>query len=389
MTIGQRYKVILKNQSGVNVAEFDSWFGLQMAQKVNVPGSYELVISGNDPRTTLFETDGQIEIWRRDIIGGLPWYLEFEGFHREEERETLDNGQRLFRSRGVSYEDLLARRIVAYFAGSNQSRKSGPAEQIMAEFVRENCGVGAVSPPRLANGVIPGLTVAPTFGTGPVWEGQRTWKNVLKVVEEIALFAEIDYSVRGTSPLGGPPSWEFKTFFNQLGADRTTTGLDPATGLNAAGNTPIIFSVGFGNMLTPKYIFSRIQEVNALFSLGEGEGSGRDIIEVSNPSAIASSPYNRRESSRNGSNQISLSELADFGIEWLEKLQAKETFTMQVQQNKATFYGRGSLDNIYWLGDRVTLRYDEIERNKRITASTISVDGKQVEQIKLDFTDVP
>ena len=43
------YKVVLKNQAGAVVAQFDSWFDLSYKKTVNGIGSYTLAIDGNDP----------------------------------------------------------------------------------------------------------------------------------------------------------------------------------------------------------------------------------------------------------------------------------------------------------------------------------------------------
>jgi hypothetical protein len=60
-----------------------------------------------------------------------------------------------------------------------------------------------------------------------------------------------------------------------------------------------------------------------------------------------------------------------------------ETFTFAPLQQPKQLYGLH-----YFLGDRVTMRYGNIERNKRIVSVKISVaEGKEI--ITMEFADIP
>src|SRR3990172_7332367 len=139
-SIAPKYQVRLRDQSGVLTAIFDDWVDMEFTKEVNNIGSYKFQINGEDARRSLFELDGQVEIWRQVAGCGLGWYKEFEGFHRLDSRSTDKEGNRIFVSDGVGLNDLLARSIIAYKAGTIRADKNAPAETVMKEYVDENCG---------------------------------------------------------------------------------------------------------------------------------------------------------------------------------------------------------------------------------------------------------
>ena len=73
-----RYKVHLKDQTGTLVAIFDDFTNLEINKRLNSISTYNFQFQGNDDRISLFEIDGQVEIWRSDPINDIAWYLEFE-----------------------------------------------------------------------------------------------------------------------------------------------------------------------------------------------------------------------------------------------------------------------------------------------------------------------
>jgi hypothetical protein len=84
-----------------------------------------------------------------------------------------------------------------------------------------------------------------------------------------------------------------------------------------------------------------------------------------------------------GSGQEFQYQLEALGDETLEEMKFMETFTFAPLQQPKQLYGLH-----YFLGDKVTMRYGDIERNKRIVSVKILVrDGK--ETITMDFADIP
>ena len=384
------YKVRLKDQEGILVAEFDqaAWTSLTFTHKVNAPGSCAIEINDEDARARLFELDGQVEVWRRNQTVGLDWYLEWEGFHRTSNRLTRENDNQRYLSFSTGYLSLARRRAIMYFSGDAGSNKSGLGETVIKEYVNENAGPGALlSTGRIqdaeSDGVTLGLSIEGDAGNGLAWSGGRSFRNLLTVIQNIADIANVAFDIIGT----GTKAFEFRVYDKQRGEDRTTIGLDTA-GLNSAGNTPVIFSLGFGNMAVPVLSENRSQEVTVSYVLGQGVAEERNIEEVKDDVAIADSPWNRIEDTINASNEATVSGNANLiavGDEELEKNKLKEKLSFSFMQIPSTFYGKD-----YTWGDVVTNRYEEKEFNQELdeVRVTVSENAENGEEITGVFEDV-
>ncbi len=378
------YKVRLKDQSGVLVAEFDDWRSLSFSHIVNSPGACRFEIDALDSRASLFELDGQIEVWRRNLDVGLDWYLEWEGFHRTQNDLVQQNDNESFISYALGYLTLINRRHIMYVAGSDFTDKSGAGETVIKEYVNENAGPAALSANGRLGGVdgdITGLTIEADAGNGTAWEGARAYKNLLTVVNEIAVKTGVDIEVVGV----GTVVYEFKVHDGQRGKDRSVVGLDPLTGLNGAGNAPVLFTLGFGNMALPLFSINRSTEVNAVYVLGQGEEANRSVILRQDLAAISDSPINRIEMIRNATQETTLAGLNSVGDEALIENQKLETLRFDVIQIEGTFYGKD-----YTWGDLITARYRDTEFNKKIVDVRVVVSNTQGgENIAIKFGDTP
>lgn len=375
-----RYEVRIYDQLGAVQAVLTEWRVLTYSNRVNDIGTYNLEMDGDSSSVDLFEIDGRVEIRRRDIDASptIDWNVDFAGLHRVETRRYNEEGLSLYNSAGASYEHLLTRRGIAFRKGSAGANKSGVGETVMKDYVRENVGVGATAPPRLFDGVTPSFTVEADLVAGSDWEGERSFRNLLETLRDISETTAIDFEVVST----GAVSYEFRARPFPLGDDRTTVGLDSTTGLNGAGNAPVVFSLDFGNMQRPDYTLNRMSEATAVIVLGQGIEGDREIIERTNL-AINVSPLNRFEAFQDGSQDEALAALQDIGDAALDKLQARETFNFQTVQIPGLLYGRD-----YFVGDTVTARFKDIERNKQILGVTISVQEGR-EDIDVILGDVP
>lgn len=381
-----RYQIWLKDQSGTRVAVFEDVRQLRYSHRVNSPGSLVFAIDGNDTRVALFETDGQVELYRRDQDNGIDWYLEWEGFYISQTDSTDANGRRTFTAYSTGYLDLCARTIVAYKASTAYADKTGTCSTIMREFADENIGPGATVGPtnpgvdgRLVDGVLPGVSIGADPVAGGTWSGARAYKNLLDVLQGMANQCGVDFDVVGT----GAATFVFNVYDGQRGTDRTVTGLVRATGLNAAGNAPVVFALLLGNMAIPSYSYARDGSTNHVYVLGQGSDDTRTVITRASGADVVASPWNRREISRNGSNESSAAALQSLGDAVLAANAPRESFSFQVLQVPGCLYGLH-----YTWGDRVTARYGDIERNLRIVGiqATISPDG---EDIQAEIAEVP
>ena len=377
-SIASKYYIKLRNQTGDQVALFDD-FLLEYGKEVNGVGYYSLTLNDDDERKSLFETDGWVEVVRTVPACGVDWYTDFYGLHRDIDRKVDSNGERFFISTGVDFNDLLTRGCVAFKAGTIRSDKNAAAETVMKEYVNENNGPLAIMGGvvgRLHGHVLPSFSIDADTGAGIVWTGSRAYENLLDVLQDISKLSDIDFAVEPN----GVAQFVFKTYVNQMGTDRTTVGLNPSSGKNTAGNAPVIFNLLYGNIQDSEYKFSRMSEANAVLVLGKGELSTRNVIVREDTFAEAASPWNSREISRPGTSQEYTYQLETMGDEILKEMAAKETFTFTAMQQPSSLYGKH-----YFLGDRVTLVFDDLERHARITGVKVVTSNDKGEEITLDF----
>lgn len=357
------YEIRVKDTSGARVALLTGTGrtvgGLQrfsFYKQLRLPGQFSVDLDGSDERIESFTLDAQVEFWRRDHLWvGSDWYNVMEGFHRWDDWRQDADGRDFYVSRGQHYNVMLLAEPTRYPAGSAYTDKSGPAETVAKEFVNENIGPAAISPPRDASGVMPGLSVEASAGTGATWSGARSNQNLHDVLVELADYAPADYMILGT----GPATFEFQWRANQWGNDRTQG--------NAAGNAPVVFSPRLRNVANVQYSHNRTDEINVVYVLGEGVGDERQVVTVTTGQEN-DSPWARRAVCRDA-RTVSYDDLADKGWETLNKMESQIETKADVMQTTATRFGRD------WdLGDLVTLEYRDFSVTQKIVAVQVVVD---------------
>ncbi len=375
-----QYQIRMKDTAGALIGVITEWDRMTYVKRVNGVNTMRLELDGDSALVSSIDLDVQFEVWRENPEGGIALYKDFEGFHRTSGQTTNLDGRNIYVSHVSGYDDLLARRVILYSPGSAQASKSAVGETVMKEFVDENAGPGATSGPRLlASGVTTGLSIQADGGAGTSWTGARSYRNLLEVLQEVSRDSAVDFSIEGI----GAALFEFQAKAAPFGDDRSTAGLDPATGLNGAGNAPAIFSLVFGNMALPEYGLARANEATAVIVLGQGQGADRLLVQRTDPTAIADSPWNRREIARQGNFEPTAAGLNSVGDATLEEFQKKETFNYDIIEGPAFLYGRE-----WFLGDLVTARYLDIERDKKIVEVQVRADQGR-EDINVVLSDVP
>jgi len=370
------YQARLKDTSGAPVATFagmgrerGGMVSLYYHKRLRTPGSFILRIDGNDKRTDLFGLDYQVEFWRRDRRGGLDWYLDFEGFHRSWELTQDDEGRNVFVSRGRGYNDLLAAEPIRYASGSDYACKVGPVETAAKAFVDENIGPGATSPPRDAVGVMPGLTIAADAGSGMWWGGCRSNKNLLDVLKELAEYGPGDYMIVGA----GPATFQFQWRDVRWGQDKTQG--------NADDRPPVVFDPAHGNATNLAYNYSRLEEVNVVYVLGQGVGDERAIVTCTS-GAEADSPWARRAVARDARDEEDETLLAVRGDELLDEQRARRKMAFDARQTAACRYRR----DWDW-GDLVTIQFRGMTFDQKIIGVAVGMSEDGVESIQPEMED--
>jgi hypothetical protein len=114
--------------------------------------------------------------------------------------------------------------------------------------------------------------------------------------------------------------------------------------------------------------------------LGRGLEDDRDYVAAIG-TQISRSPYNRCELIRDARNQEA-GDLASDAEGILRASATDESFVFTAIQDSQFLYGRD-----YFLGDRVIVRYEEIERAKRLVGVSVQLDEHGQETVNLEFAD--
>lgn len=378
-----RYQIRVRDTSGVLVAQIDDYTTINIEHIVNSGGYAAIYLPQDSINAGVFDVDYLVEIWRSVQDEGIDWYMEYIGIHRTTVWQTFENGASLFSEYSEGLCDLVKRRIVAYYSGSDYTDKDGPAETVMKEFVEENCAASATSPPRVQDGVFPNFSVEADRARGDTWSGARAWRNIGDVLKEIADATNMYYDVILASDPGDPIMFTFKVYETQRGTDRRVTGLDPATGLNAAGNAPVVFALEYGNIKTVVYSDNRGEEVNAVFALGQGEGDARMVGYQTDAAAVAASPWNLREASRNANSEKFEDDVLNTALEVLNERKRIIDFNFAVIQTPGYLYGRD-----YTWGDIVSGKYLTFEQDLMIERSQLVANVDEGEKITLTLREL-
>lgn len=195
-----------------------------------------------------------------------------------------DNNGEMVTLYGVSGNDLLDRRIVAYPAGDAYAGGTDQADDLIKSIVLRNLGANCTDTSRVLNN----LSVAAYLQLGPSVTASFTRKNVLTTVQGICKQSEeAGTPLYFDTIMNVPGGFEFRTWTGQRGVDHGAGSGDP-------------------RIVTPSRARVRethSEEKNFVYCGGGGIEANR-IVKTSTVSAwVNASPWNRRErwvDARNG-----------------------------------------------------------------------------------------
>jgi len=368
------YQVVVRNTVGNQVALFSgggrgvTGGGMQAfsyRKRLRTPGSWWVQIAGDDERIDLIELNTGLnyifEFWRRDPIGGLGWYRDFSGLHRFDNFRQVAEGRQIYVARGRGLNDLLGGEPIRYDEGSDEAEKSGPAETCAKEYVDENLGSSAPAARQLAN-----FTIQADAATGATWGGDRANEQLFDVLVELADFAPGDFNVVDSSAINATPAFQFRWADNQWGEDRTSGNTD--------GNAPVIFGVQRRNATNIDYTYSRLDEVNVVYTGGKNFREFRKVrtrtaSDVGLDDTWDTTNWARRAVFRSCQDNAD-SDIDDKADETLYKLRPKTEFRFEVNMSANTRYGRD------WdYGDLVTVEHRGRSIDQKIVGVIVAVSG--------------
>lgn len=304
------FRIDVEDLTGATVTSLKNFQYFSFQQRVSNKGNFRLQLHDDDPNRLLIKDDYIIKLWYKNESQGIEWTNIFVGIVKTSTRVWYSNGNKLAIFYGADSNELVAKAVILYKTSAAQSEKTDTCSNVIAEFIEENVGITALaSNGRYADHVNP-ITIINVSSVGPVWTGNKANDNLLKTLQDIRSFSiekvdRVDWQVFYTENY----TWEARV--GKIYEDRTTIGLSSATGLNGAGNVPVILSPLYGNVKQYTESLPRAQESNVVVVLGRRIGDDREIAVASDATSIAVSPIAQRESIAQTQNQDDIVDYAE------------------------------------------------------------------------------
>lgn len=367
------YQIIVKSTAGAKTAQITDHLQLAYRKAVNAPGLASFTLNGDHAAVALLTDKCQVEIWRRNVGLGIDWYCDFYGLFRSPESGYTD--RKTFRATCPGQMTMLGWRTIAYPADTaNRSKFTGvPGETIMKQMVKYNAtGSGTTGDGRIRNatsaGVLSGLATISNQadgGGGNSLDWYCALDNLLASLQKLARVAGGDFDLIKT----GAATWEFRWYAGQRGTDRSAT---------------VTFSLGYGNMATPRSRYSRLDEKTVAIVGGGGSGAARTFVTRTGANYGSSNDIEMFVDARGeGTGTAALNAKGD---EKLDLVQARQEFTYRVLQTPASAYG------LHYcvtgdIGDLVKGRFDTTEATQKIMAVEVASDADRVETVDIELAD--
>lgn len=364
---GTHYSIWLKTPGGKRIALIERFTRLQYTLAANQVGVAKLDLPPSFNLAAVQE-DSQLEIYRQ-VPGGTR-YLEGETVWliRDWEEMIDQQGYEGITLLAYTANEQLDRPIVAYASGSSQASKSDEEiDNMMKALVRENFGALATDPDRDFSAY---LGVEADTSAGPESSKAVAWRQLLAVLRELAQDADDKGSPVFFDVIKEPGgnSLRFVTFSGQRG---TNHGKE-------AGQR-VILSPRSGTLSEVRRSYQTSQERNLIYVGGQGEGSEREVITVSDTARIGVSPTNRREYFADARNTEAAAGLTAEGQATLKNFRVREVFSAKLRDSQAVKYGRE-----YKFGDRLVMEFKNRVVEVRLDAVEVTMD-RGVETIRCEL----
>lgn len=368
------YECEITDDSGVPIADsqgrsyLKEFLSLSATRVTNQIGSFEMYLPATFDKS-LLKVDRMVQVWRKPTGGrkGL-WRVYFI----RKWNFRVAGSRKVIRIAGPDQNDLLRRRIVAAYSGSEQAKKTAfEADDMMKAFVFQAMEDSAEPIPTAGTRAWSGLSVQDNQTFGPQvslsapyeWLLTKSGSGVLPQIAQAAreLGTEVFFDI---VPILGQNSisFQFQTFIGQPGQDVTDS---------------VVFDEQSGNMADPDYEEDYTDEVNYVYAAGQGEESSRNVQQVYDASRYSASRWNRCEGFQDARNQDSDNGVIAAGLGLLESGRPKIRFSATPLDTEGTRFG------IDWdHGYKVKTRYEELEFDSIIRATTITVNDKGVGDIR-------
>lgn len=355
---GTLYQMTFLDPLGNALSETKSFLNASWAMRVNEVGSFTIPLPTDFvPRGLdadyMIRIERQVEGGNLYIEGNTLWFVQkFDKSLTAEGRVTTILAH--------DAKCLLNRRIVAYASGTSNAQASAvPADNAMKAIVRSNLGSTATVAARSWASTVPAISVQADTSQGATITKQFAWRTpITGVIKDIADFSAQSGTYLAFDMVVVPGGFEFRTYKGQRGTNRSLFG----------GFSPAAFGPQYGNLIDCKMTYDYTDYANYIYTGGQGDGSNRVIVEVSDAAGIAKYPFGRREYFQDARQTDNITSLTADGNACLREKRPRKIFTAKLVQTPATLYGRD-----YFLGDIITVSYEGEEFDCRIDAVAINL----------------
>lgn len=359
------WEIWLCDPTGTRLALLDMVSTFQVNRVVNDISVFEMTLPG-DFDDSLLRIDGLVEFWRgvegNDLKLFNVYFIRYIAYHDEDEvTEAIT-------VRGYDATELLNRRIVAAYAGTDEARKTDNAGDIIKAFVEENLGGDATDSDRDLSDYI---TVQPDLADGASLTKGASWRSLLTVCQEIAAASETAGTPLyfGFEPVFGTTgiTFDFRTYEGQPGQDHSTSG-----------EAPVYFGKSYGNLSMSWLIYDYGEQVTVVYAGGQGDKEAREIVEVENAEQSGLSIWNRRERFINAVGEETTAAVTSRANAALRAGEVLARFAGNLLDSDETRYG------VDWAwGDLVRIKYRDKQFNGLVRMVDIWVDSSGKETINV------
>lgn len=254
----------------------------KFSRELDDVGLFAATMPYSDTLSEIFTLDSLIDVQRTSPVTGFlqteeVYLVRLTHHFRQEDDEKFVIG-------GFSLNHLLARRIIdpADDSGAvgGYSTKSGPADDILIAYAREQCGDLCLTAARQ----FPNFTVAASSSLGQVAGRRLRYDNLLEVFQDVcnqSTLTLMDFQIVRIS------GNTLRLNVYPIGVDRSRTHNYPFA--------PFVeLNPQRGNLADPSLLFDRKQEQNFVYALAQGPGESRIVTRVTGE-GVFDSPYNRIE----------------------------------------------------------------------------------------------
>lgn len=359
------YDIRIADDYGRRLAVLGSgWTSFRATRVVGDIGHMILTVPYSRAMQAMLRKDYRISI-SRCLPGGSPSLLFDQVYLMRRPRLFNSDGLDMIEISCADCNDLLRRRIVAYYAGSLQTQVTGPIDDSMKALVRENLGNAASDYASSTARDLPSgqFAVEVDLGSGPSLAAAYAWRGLLDALQDLSQAARTagTYTTFDVVATPGQPL-QFRTFVGQRGIDRRGGGLMPLS----------VQTKTLSNVVL-EYDWS--EEVTAPYAGGRGEQSDRIVQTAVDNARSAESVFGRIEDFVYSNGETTASVLADAQTR-LAAGRPRITATGSYQDSGSVLFGR---DVTY--GDLVPAQAYGVDFTARLDTVSLAVEREGRETI--------